>query len=239
MAKIQNKKIQGSRVRTGIPGFDSIVQGGLINGSVNLLSGGPGTGKTIFCMQYLYNGATKFNENGLFISFEENLAGLKADAKVFGWNFDELEKKGLTKFMTFKPFNNPGLIQELRRVIRSKDIKRVVIDSISVFSMAFNEDYFKIRKELYNICGLLEEVGCTTILTAEISGEAPLDISAGGRLSRDGIVEFIADSVVTLHNSGIGGEADRALRVLKMRRTDHEKSPVPMKISKEGIKLSK
>lgn len=230
------KKIaDSSRVATGIPGFDTLVDGGFVKGSVNLLSGGPGTGKTIFSMQYLYNGAIDFKENGLFISFEENLAGLKADAAVFGWDFNELEKKGVCKFITLKPFNNPGLAQDLKRMIHTKDIKRVVIDSISVFAMAFKNDYFKIRKELYNLCDLLEEIGCTTILTAEIAGEAPLDISGGGSLSRDGIVEFIADSVITLHNSGIGGEADRAVRVLKMRRTDHEKAPIPMKITAKGM----
>ena len=77
------------------------------------------------------------------------------------------------------------------------------------------------------------------LLTAEINGEAPLDITSsdGSSLSRDGIVEFIADSVITVHNSGIGGEGDRAIRVLKMRRTNHTKGPGPMSISKKGVNI--
>ncbi len=224
------------RVSTGIPGFDKLIQAGFVKGSINLISGGPGTGKTIFSMQFLFNGATKFNENGLFISFEENLHGLKQDALVFGWDFDNLEKQGKVIFMTLKPLNNPSLTSDLVKLIHKHDIKRVVIDSISVYAMVFNADYFKLRRELYNLCDLLEEQGCTTILTAEVTGEAPLDISSsGGSLSRDGLIEYIADSVITLHNSGIGGEADRAIRVLKMRRTDHEKAPIPMMIGPNGV----
>lgn len=231
------KENKFQRVKTGIPGFDKLSEGGFVEGSINLLSGGPGTGKTIFSMQYLYNGATKFNENGLFISFEENLNGLKLDASVFDWDFTELEKQGLCKFITFKPFNNPSLMDDLVKVIRKLNIKRVVIDSISVFSMAFRNDVFRTRKELYGLCNLLEELGVTTVLTSEITGEAPLDISSSGGLSRDGLVEFIADSVITLHNSGIGGESDRAIRILKMRRTNHEKSPIPMSININGVSI--
>jgi len=226
------------RIPSGIPGFDKLIDGGFVKGSINLISGGPGTGKTIFSMQFLYEGITKFKENGLFISFEENLNGLKNDAAVFDWDFPELEKQGKCKFLTFKPLNNPSLTSDLVRIIKKNDIKRVVIDSVSVFSMAFRGDPFKLRKELYSLCDLLEELGCTTLLTGEIAGEAPLDVStSGGMLSRDGLIEFIADSVITLHNSGIGGEADRAIRVLKMRRTKHEKSPIPMDIHMKGVNI--
>ena len=63
------KKQKSQRVASGISIFDSIIQGGFIPGSINLVAGGPGTGKTIFCLQFLYNGATKFKENGLFVTF--------------------------------------------------------------------------------------------------------------------------------------------------------------------------
>ncbi|MFH1682490.1 MAG: ATPase domain-containing protein [Candidatus Woesearchaeota archaeon] len=227
------------RVKTNIPGFDRLVDGGLVKDSIVLLSGGPGTGKTIFGMQFLYNGATELDENGMFISFEENLHSLKEDAKVFGWDFDELEKKDKVRFITFKPFSNPGLTDEIIKLIKGKNIKRAVIDSISLYTMAFKDDLFKIRKELYRLTNLFENLNCTTILTSEVAGEAPLDISSGNTITRDGMIEFIADAVITLHNSGIGGEADRAIRVLKMRRTNHEKAPIPMTISEDGMNVLK
>ena len=226
------------RVPTGIPGFDKLVEGGFVKGSVNLISGGTGTGKTIFGMQYLHNGALKFNEAGLLISFEENINSLKLDAEAMGMDFDELERERKCEIISFKPFNNPSMMSDLTGMIKKLNIKRIVIDSISVYTMSFNNDMFKIRKEIYNLCDLLESLGCTSLLTAEMVGEVSLDIQgSGGALSRDGIVEFVSDSVITVHNSGIGGEGDRAIRILKMRRTNHEKAPTPMRITKKGIEI--
>ena len=117
--------------------------------------------------------------------------------------------------------------------------KRVVIDSISVFGMALN-DLYRIRKQIYFLANMLQKLGATTILTSEIVGEAPLDISSSGRdgsFSRYGVEEFIADSVITLHNSGLGGSGDRAIRIVKMRRTNHTKGPIPFEIGNQGIKI--
>jgi circadian clock protein KaiC len=226
------------RVPTKIPGFDKLIQGGFVRGSINLVSGGPGSGKTIFALQYIYTGATEMKERGLFMSFEENVATLKDDAAMFGWDFEKLERDGYCTFFSMQPFGSPDLKSNIVSMIRKKDIKRVVIDSISIFSMAFKDDAYRIRKEFYTLTDLLRGLGCTVVVTAEIPGEPALDISSGNsNLSRDGIIEFVSDSVVTLHNSGLGGETDRAIRVLKMRRTNHEKAPTPMRITDSGMSV--
>lgn len=225
------------RIKTYIPGFDKHIEGGFVMNSVNLLSGGPGTGKTVFSLQYLYDGVKK-GDNGLFVSFEEEFDNLMGDAAVFGWDFEKLQKEGKCIFLSCKPLEEPNLQTKMQDLIRKYNVKRVVIDSISIFSMMFKDDAYRVRKEFYKLARFLKDQGCTILLTAEISGEAPLDItSGGGSLSRDGIIEFIADSVITLHNSGIGGEGDRAIRVLKMRRTAHTKGPVPMGINEKGMQV--
>lgn len=224
------------RIPTNIPGFDQHIEGGFVRGSLNLISGGTGTGKTIFSLQYLWEGIHKNNEKGFFISFEEDFERLMGDALVFGWDFRRMQEEKKCFFLSCKPLEEPNLQSRMEAIIRENGVTRVVIDSISVFSMIFKDDLYRVRKEFYKLSSFLQRLGCTVLLTAEISGEAPLDITAGGSsLSRDGIVEFIADAVITLHNSGIGGEGDRALRVLKMRRTNHTKGPVPMQIGKEGM----
>ncbi len=225
------------RIKTFIPGFDEHIEGGFVNNSVNLISGGPGTGKTIFSLEFLYEGI-KNNENGLFVSFEEEFDNLMGDALVFGWDFEKLQKDGKCVFLSCRPLEEPNLQTKMQEMIEKYKVKRVVIDSISIFSMMFKDDAYRVRKEFYKLARFLKDQGCTILLTAEISGEAPLDITAGGgSLSRDGIIEFIADSVITLHNSGIGGEGDRAIRILKMRRTNHTKGPIPMTISTRGMKI--
>lgn len=229
------------RVPTGIGGFDKLIDGGFIRGSTNLLAGGTGSGKSIFSMFFIYSGATKYNEPGLYISFEETADSLREDAKVFGWDFDKLEKAKKAKIIFMTPYSTTDLQATLSEEIEKSKAKRIVIDSASVLAMSLEGDY-RIRKQLYFLVATLQKLGCTSILVSEIVGEAPIDISSNSRdgsFSRYGVEEFIADSVVTLHNSGLGGEGDRAVRVVKMRRTDHAKGPVPFEIGKEGIKVLK
>jgi circadian clock protein KaiC len=227
------------RIKTNIPGFDEHIEGGIVDKSLNLVSGGPGTGKTIFVMQFLYEGIVQDNQGGLFVSFEEGFESLMGDALVFGWDFRTFQNEGKCVFLSCKPMEEPNLQAKIESIIKKYNVRRVVIDSVSVFSMIFGNDSYRIRKELYKLAEFLKKLECTVIMTAEIGGEAPLDItSGGGGLSRDGIVEFIADSVITMHNSGIGGEADRAIRVLKMRRTNHTKGPIPLRITKKGMKVN-
>lgn len=229
------------RVPTGITGFDKLVEGGFLRGSTNLIAGGTGSGKSIFCMSFIYNGATKYNEPGLYISFEETAQSLKEDARVFGWDFDKLEKTKKAKIVFMTPYSTTDLQAVLSEEIEKSKAKRIVIDSASVLAMSLEGDY-RVRKQIYFLVSTLQKLGCTSMLVSEIVGEAPIDISSSSRdgsFSRYGVEEFVADSVTTLHNSGLGGEGDRAIRVVKMRRTNHAKGPVPFEIGKEGIKVLK
>ncbi|MCX6709397.1 MAG: AAA family ATPase [Candidatus Woesearchaeota archaeon] len=225
--------VSGSaRVATGIPGFDSMIGGGFLPNSVNLLSGGTGTGKTLFAMQFLYNGAMK-GESGLFISMEEDLSDLKDDAKAMGWDFDKLEKEERVSFIYVYPYNISDFQSQLISQITDKNAKRVVIDSTSVFGMAL-EDEYEVRKQLYTFASQLKRLNCTTILTSEIVGDTALG-SPSNSLSRFGVEEFVSDSVIVFYYSGLGGEGDRAFRIMKMRRTDHAKGVIPFKITEKGI----
>ncbi len=230
---------KSDRVATGIPGFDKLISGGFVRGSTNLLAGGTGSGKSIFSLEFLYNGVSKFNEPGLYICFEESIESLKEDAKMFGWDFEKYEKNKKITFLYLTPYTTTDLQALLAEEIPRSKAKRVVIDSISIFAMAMN-DMYRIRKQIFFLVNALQKVGATSILTSEIVGEAPLDISSStrdGSFSRYGVEEFVADSVITLHNSGLGGAGDRAIRVVKMRRTDHTKGPVPFEIGNQGVKI--
>ena len=237
MAAEAGKKKEAQRIRTYVPGFDSLIGGGFIPGSVNLISGGAGTGKTAFCLQYLYHGILEDGQNGLFLSFEENLDDLKLDAQSYGFDFTKLEEQKRMKFLFISPYALQNFKEELTSEVSIIDAKRVVIDSTSTFGMGLDSSY-EVRKELYALAKVLKKLKCTTVITSEIIGEAPLDMSGGiGSLSRFGVEEFVADSVITLHYAGLGGGTDRAVRVVKMRRTDHVKGPVPMTMGQGGISV--
>ena len=223
-----------------------------------MLSGSPGTGKTIFGLEYIYNGATKFNEKGIYVSFEQPVAELRKQAKLFGWDFDELIKKGVAEliYIPAKDINRKTSEMILEKVRKGK-IKRLVIDSISTLVVnapiyGYMTDLtlididkgksflsppiigdFIVKRFVYSFVNDLHEVdGCTTILISEASEK-------GEFLSRDTISEFICDGVIQVIYEPMGGEFSRSLIVRKMRHTKNDEDIHPLEISPKGIVIHK
>ncbi len=128
------------RVKTGIPGFDELIEGGIPKGFNILLVGQPGTGKTIFGLQYLVNGAMN-GENGIYVSLDSPNELVKAQARQFGWDVDALEKEGKITFLKI-PLDKPkiNLFDMLEEEIKAAHAERLVFDSLADF--AINIDQF-------------------------------------------------------------------------------------------------
>ncbi len=221
-----------NKVPTGIPGFDNLIEGGFNHKSVNLIAGGPGCGKTLMCMQFLHNGITKYNENGLFISFEENIDDLKKDAAAMGWDFDELEKQNRVKFIYFHPYEVRDIHRDLEDQIKSVDARRVVIDSTSVYGMTL-ETPFEVRKGLFDLTLILKRMGCVSLLTTEVTEGQNMS-----RLSRFGVEEFLCDSITLITFESMGGDFSRSLIVRKMRRCRNNEDIHPLEIvNGQGLKV--
>ncbi len=216
------------RVSSGIPGLDELIGGGFEEGSVNLITGKTGTGKSIFCAQFLYNGVVKNNEKGLYLTTGETIKNIKKQALSFGWDFDELEKKGMVKLMEIEPFDIETLIERITENIEAVKAKRIVIDSVSMFELYMHEP-FKIRKSLYKVLQRLRDMGKTVLVVAEV-----LEDSKG--LSRSGVIEFMVDSIIVLQYLGIA-KYKRSLMVRKMRMTDHSTDIHPFEITPKGITI--
>ena len=155
------------RVKTGIPGLDPLIGGGFIPGSVNLIAGGAGAGKTILGLQYLWNGL-KFGEPGIYLSTEEDPEDLRKDAEVFGWDFSKYEKSGAFAFKYHPPYNTKSLSGNLKQAIQEIGAKRIVIDSATVLGVALDDSY-ETRKLSFELAHLLKSLGVTGISTSEIS----------------------------------------------------------------------
>ena len=131
LPKVNGKNLamlHDGNVKTGVPGFDSLFAKGIPKGSSVLIAGGPGTGKTIFCLQTLYNAATR-GEKCLYMSFEENEEKLRQHMRDFGWDPAPLEKKGLLMIRRFDPFDITRSVEAL--LTRAK--KELLIDIQPVF----------------------------------------------------------------------------------------------------------
>lgn len=215
------------RVKTGIPGLDGLLQGGFIQGSVYLLTGSTGTGKTIFGCQFLWDGLQK-GETGIYMTLEENPTDIKEDVKQFGWDLEKFEKKGLCKIIYHDPAQVNNIATVMLDELKKLKANRLVIDAISVMGLNL-ESTAQIRRRIFSIINSIKaRGGCTALIISEI----PEDSKA---LSRFGVAEYVTDGVLVLNYLGIGEEYNRSLMIRKMRRTKHGKDVYPFEIGSRGI----
>jgi circadian clock protein KaiC len=239
------------KVPTGIEGFDDLVDGGFPAKTNILLSGTPGTGKTIFGLQYLVNGANE-GEKGLFVTLEESKEFLIKQAGLLNFNLGQLIDEDKIQIFVVDDRDLEKLLNDLRRTIREGDIKRMVFDSLPMLSMftqritqfqkgivrgdEIPEDFITLppksepltRSELSFIIKKISQFGSTNLLITETSEKEDY-------LSRDTISEFLCDGVIMFHYMGIGGTEARSLQVRKMRLTKTKEGYVPYEIGDNGI----
>lgn len=222
------KENNTERLSSGISGLDKLIGGGFIQNDVYLITGGTGTGKTLFCCQFLWEGLQK-GEKGIFFSLEELPDDVLHDADVFGWDFKKYidQKKFLIEY--YDPFEMVDITSEVREKIKKLGAKRVVIDSTSIFGMVFEKEQ-ELRKRLYELIKSLKGTDCVVLMTAEI-----LEDSKG--LSRYGVEEFVVDGVIVFNYFGIGEVDSRNLVIRKMRRTNHKSGTFILEIGKNGLSV--
>jgi len=236
-----------NRIATGIKGFDALIEGGLPEGRSFLISGGTGTGKTIFAIQFLVNGALQ-GEPGVYLTLDERPDLIREDMLRFGWNIRQLEDQGQLKVIdgtiakigipSDEEFSLPAtgfdldkLLLELMRTIKKIKAKRVVIDSIPALGMNFENEH-EIRKAILKIVYLLSRAGVTTLLTTEVN-------EGSKQFGKYGVEEFVSDGVIVLHYMGIGTQSNRTLHIRKMRATKHSEDLHPLEITSTGLKVHK
>ncbi len=206
--------------------MDELISGGIPEGSLTLLTGTCGTGKTIMSTQFIYYGA-KNGDNAVYVSFEETPENIKANAKLCGWDFGELEEKGKVLIVKYDPYHAEDIIEMLENAIRKMKARRVVIDSISALGL-YVRDIPEIRKIIFGLGSMLHRLGCTTLMISEVLSEQK-------DLSRFGVEEFVADGVIVLYYTRANSQYTRSLTVWKMRGSDHSQKLHPYKITHEGI----
>lgn len=223
------------RCATGIAGFDELCQGGFVRNSENVILGGPGSGKTTFMLQFLWNGVTKYNENGLYCSFEPDIIETLQDGMNFGWDFAKLNEMNKVKFLKFSPKTSiADLKSELTKLISRYNIRRVCFDPISVLAMNLNDEG-KIRDQLFELASLMKRLRVTSLIADELVENRieEADVSATE------VMKFLTDSVTTLYTAGVAGVSDRAVRITKMRRTKHYRGVAGMIIGDSGIDIAR
>jgi len=218
------------RIPSGIAGLDRLIEGGFVKGSTVLVSGAAGTGKTIFCTQFILEGL-KNGESCMFITLEETPDDIMGDVKRFGWNLEKyMDDKKL--FLRYEdPFQMTDIVSPLLDEIKEHKVQRVAIDSTALLEMYY-KDPADIRKQLFRLLSGLKSIGVTSVITSELPEEYKT-------LGKFGVEEFVVDGVIVLHFLGLGESTFYSLQIRKMRRTNHGKDTYPMEIGKNGIEVKK
>ena len=234
--KIASTIKQLQKCPTGITGFDEITEGGLPKNRTTLVSGGAGSGKTLFGLDFLINGAVVFKEPGLFMSFEQTEEELYADVASLNLDLEGLvlRKKIIIEHVILErkdiqetDFNLEGLFIRLENAIDTIGVKRVVLDSIeSIF--AGIKDIGTLRLEIKRLFRWLKEKQVTVIVTGEPIQE---------NYTRNGLEQYISDCIILLDNRVKEQIAIRRIRVVKYRGSKHGTNEYPFVIDKDGLSV--
>lgn len=220
------------RVSTGIPSLDPLIQGGFKKNSINLVAGGAGSGKTIFAMQFIMEGIKK-KEPGIYITFEEKKKKFYEDMLGFGWDLKKYEKEEKFVFLEYTPEQVKKVLTEgggiVESIIEQTKAKRIVIDSITSFTLLYEDELTK-KEAALALFELIDKWDCTAVLTSEDEIPEEHVISAA--------LEFEVDSIILLYHVKIRGIRKRALEVLKMRGTKIPEKTIDLEITDKGIKVN-
>ncbi len=237
-ATIAKKPVRAlEKAPSGISGLDDITGGGLPRGRPTLVCGGPGSGKTLFGMEFLVRGAIEHDEPGVFAAFEEIPAELATNVSSLGFDLDALatEKRIFVDYVRLErseieetgEYDLEGLFIRLGYAIDSIGAKRVVIDTLEALFAAFKNEGI-LRAELRRLFRWLKDRGVTSVITGE-RGE--------GQLTRHGLEEYVSDCVILLDNRVQNQITTRRLRIVKYRGTTHGTNEYPFIIDEGGFSV--
>ena len=225
------------RIKTHIPGFDELIEGGFPRGSINLLSGDAGTGKTIFSLEFLYNSTTINKENSIYFTFEEKKNSLITQANQFGWEIEKLENKKKNNFKIISigyEDINKNTVNDLLEIIKNTKTKNIVIDSITTLAFlipkspqVYVSDENEIKKFIYQFLTKLKEIGgLTTIIISQKDSKIS-----------NSVAKYICDGVIEIEYESLGGDYSRNLIIKKMRKTKNDEDIHPLEIFNKGIRI--
>jgi len=232
---------QSKKARTFIRGFDEVTGGGLPRGRTTLLVGGPGSGKTIFGMQFLVNGALHEREPGIFVAFEEAPSRIVSNVEGFDWPIAELQKKKLF-FMDAQPlpsliqvgdFDLTGMLAALGTKANRMGAKRIVFDALDVV-LALLPDQGAKRREVFRLHEWLLLHGLTGLVTGKSGGDEDASLSQ----SPFNFMQFMVDCAVVLNHTVASGVSQRNLRVQKYRGSSFDENEAPFVIGRNGFNVA-
>jgi circadian clock protein KaiC len=229
------------KAQTGITGFDEITRGGLPHGRTTLLSGGPGSGKTIFGLQFLIYGAQACSEPGIFVAFEESSKRIVKNFESFGWPLAALQRKSFS-FIDAQPsselihsgnFDLGGMLAALSAKTRQIGARRVVFDALDVV-LSMLPDATARKREIRRLHDWLMVNHVSGLITAKVDAEDGIHLAN----HHFGFLQFMVDCSVVLNHRVNLGVSQRSIRVQKFRGSSFNEDESPFVIGAKGFDVA-
>lgn len=219
-------------LKSGIIGFDEVLEGGFIPSRFYLVRGGPGTGKTTLGIHFLVEGL-KNNEELLFVSMTENVENIKQNGRKFGFPMDEITFLDLSPKSDF--FANNGdydifstsemeeepIIKKLTKTIENVKPDRIFFDGFTQLKFLSSDD-FKFRKQILSFIQFVKKYDSTILLTSEV-----------GTAINDDDLQFMVDGIIHLNYENL----ENSLEISKYRGSGFNKGKHTMKFKDHGIEV--
>jgi circadian clock protein KaiC len=213
-----------TKVPTGINGFDELALGGLPAGRSTLVTGTAGSGKTLFSVEFLARGIQRFDEPGVFVTFEEDPEDIRTNAASLGFDVEGWENEGRWRFVDASlhrtrrapmlgSYDFGPLIARIEHAVRKTGARRVSLDAMGAILTRFT-DVAVVRDELFRVASALDSLGVVSMMTAEKAEESDTT-------SRHGVEEFVHSNVITLRNVLEHERRRRTVEILKFRGAPH------------------
>jgi len=234
-------------VSTGIPGVDKILaEKGIPRGHTILVSGGPGSGKTTFAIQFLYTGVTQHDEAGVYVTLDEEPGDIKKNMLKYGWDLKKLEEEKKLVFINVSPvrvvpserggliqigmkeFRLIKLLEAIRQGVEEVNAKRLIVDPVTIFALQYPNEIERIYA-MRDLMRDLKKIGSTNLLISELRGT--------GVEREHQFEEYLAQGVILLRTFLKDSELVRVFQVEKMRGLAIDNQPRPYEISAKGIEV--
>jgi len=217
-------------ISSGIPEVDELLHGGIERGTVTIISGASGVGKSTLGMQFMKEAAGR-GERSVIYAFEEGLETLLRRCEAVNIPAYTMIDRGTLSVISIEPLKyTPNHFSNLvRQEVEENNAKIVMIDSTSGYKLSMQGE--DLVRQLHSLCQYLKNRGITVILVNETH-----NITGEFSLTEVGI-SYLADNLIFLRYLELNGELHKAIGVLKKRISDFERTLREFKITKYGIKV--
>lgn len=213
-----------SRLGTGVKGLDQVLNGGIPENNLVLVSGGPGSGKTTLALQFLLEGIEN-DETVVYVNMDERKEKIIRNAELFGWDLEKHVEDDSLHFVRPRVFDFKKTKKQIDNISSRFDADRIVIDSLSVIASAVDSEA-KMRRGIMEMNQRFNKLEATTLTISEVEGDS---------VSKYGVEEYSVDGIIRLYFKRQGSSFQRGIAVKKMRGSDHSKELHPLEIGKNGV----